>query len=406
MKPLQWTEYTAPAGRTVKTQSPASSVIAETVVIDGYAVSRKDHAGVLTTSSRAYTASGSTETYTDARGNAAVTVFDIAGRETARTDAAGNTTAIQYDPSTASPSCVTDALGNTACYAYDPRGRKTAEYGTALQPSVFGYDDADRLVSLMTFRVPGETIAADPRERTDGDVTAWSYDDASGLMTVKTYADGHGESYSYDDWNRLAVKRQARTADGQGTPLATSYAYDSQTGNLVSVTHNDATPSITCTYNHLNLLTQVTDDSGTRTLAYNQYNEAESETAAGLAASALNYLRDGLGRPSGYSLHYGEGVVQQTAWEYDGCGRLSTVSLNNGADPFVYGYHAVNGLLETLDYPNTLRRWYTREEKRDLLTRIDYMRPGSVNYPAKTDYAYDALGRPTEKEGLLQYPCS
>lgn len=242
---LQWTEYAAPARRTVKTQSPASSVIAETVVIDGYAVSRKDHAGVLTTSSRAYTASGSTETYTDARGNAAVTVFDIAGRETARTDAAGNTTAIQYDPSTASPSCVTDALGNTACYAYDPRGRKTAEYGTALQPSVFGYDDADRLISLMTFRVPGKTIAADPRERTDGDVTAWSYDDASGLMTAKTYADDHGESYSYDDWNRLAVKRQARTVDGQGTPLETFYAYDSQTGNLVSVTHNDATPSIT-----------------------------------------------------------------------------------------------------------------------------------------------------------------
>ena len=111
-----------------------------------------------------------------------------------------------------------------------------------------------------------------------------------------------------------------------------------------------------------------------------------------------------MGRPSGYSLHYGEGVVQQTAWEYDGCGRLSTVSLNNGADPFVYGYHAVNGLLETLDYPNTLRRWYTREEKRDLLTRIDYMRPGSVNYPAKTDYAYDALGRPTEKKDYFNTP--
>ena len=122
-------------------------------------------------------------------------------------------------------------------------------------------------------------------------------------MTAKTYADGHGESYSYDDWNRLAVKRQAWTVDGQGTPLATSYAYDPQTGNLVSVTHNDATPSSTCTYNHLNLLTQVTDDSGTRTLAYNQYNEAESETAAGLAASALNYLRDGLGRPSGCLLY-------------------------------------------------------------------------------------------------------
>lgn len=153
-----------------------------------------------------------------------------------------------------------------------------------------------------------------------------------------------------------------------------------------------------------NLLTQVADDSGTRTLVYNQYNEAESEATAGLTASALNYLRDGLGRPSGYSLHYGEGIVQQTAWEYDGCGRLSTVSLNNGADPFVYGYHAVNGLLETLDYPNTLRRWYTREEKRNLLTRIDYLRPGSANYPAKNDYAYDALGRPTEKKDYFNTP--
>lgn len=256
----------------------------------------------------------------------------------------------------------------------------------------------------MTFRVPEETIAADPRERTDGDMTTWSYDDASGLMTAKTYADGHGESYSYDDWNRLAVKRQARTVDGQGTPLATSYAYDPQTGNLVSVIHNDATPSLNYVYNHLNLLTQVADDSGTRTLVYNQYNEAESEATAGLTASALNYLRDGLGRPSGYSLHYGEGIVQQTAWEYDGCGRLSTVSLNNGADPFVYGYHAVNGLLETLDYPNTLRRWYTREEKRNLLTRIDYLRPGSANYPAKNDYAYDALGRPTEKKDYFNTP--
>ena len=192
--------------------------------------------------------------------------------------------------------------------------------------------------------------------------------------------------------------------DGQGTPLATSYAYDPQTGNLVSVIHNDATPSLNYVYNHLNLLTQVADDSGTRTLVYNQYNEAESEATAGLTASALNYLRDGLGRPSGYSLHYGEGIVQQTAWEYDGCGRLSTVSLNNGADPFVYGYHAVNGLLETLDYPNTLRRWYTREEKRNLLTRIDYLRPGSANYPAKNDYAYDALGRPTEKKDYFNTP--
>lgn len=63
-------------------------------------------------------------------------MFDLAGRETGRTDAAGNTVTTAYDPATALPSCITDALGKTACYAYDLRGRKTAEYGTAAQPSV------------------------------------------------------------------------------------------------------------------------------------------------------------------------------------------------------------------------------------------------------------------------------
>lgn len=133
------------------------------------------------------------------------------------------------------------------------------------------------MVELKTFRAPEETIAGDPRERTDGDTTVWSYDEGSGLMTAKTYADGHGETYSYDGWNRLVAKSQARTVDEQGTHLMTTYGYDELTGNLLSVTHNDATPAIGYTYNHLNLLTQVTDDYGTRTFSYNQYNEAVQE---------------------------------------------------------------------------------------------------------------------------------
>ncbi|MCD8062812.1 MAG: RHS repeat-associated core domain-containing protein [Akkermansiaceae bacterium] len=394
----QWTEYTAPSKRTIKAQTPSSSVIAETVVVDGYTISRKDHAGVMTTFSHVYTETGRTEIYTDARGNETTVMFDIAGREISWTDAAGHVTATVYDQATASPSCITDALGNTACYVYDLRGRKAAEYGTAIQPSVFTYDDADRLVALTTFRVSEEAIVTDPRERTDGDVTIWSYDDASGLMMAKTYADGHEETYTYDNWNRLSEKRQARTVDSVGTPLTTTYNYDLQTGHLVSINHNDTTPSIGYTYNHFNLLTQVTDDYGSRTVTWNQYNERESETTAGLVSSELNYQRDGLGRSSGYNLQHGENTVQQTAWGYDGFGRLSTVFLNAVDVPFTYGYNADNGLLETLSYPNTLKRWYTREEKRNFITKIDYLRPGSANYPAKVDYTYDELGRPTEKK--------
>ena len=43
------------------------------------------------------------------------------------------------------------------------------------------------------------------------------------------------------------------------------------------------------------------------------------------------------------------------AWGHDASGRLSSVSLNAVAKPFTYGYNAENGLLATLDYPNTLK---------------------------------------------------
>lgn len=400
----EWTEYTGPGKRTIKKQVPDSVVIAEVLVIDGYEVSKKDFANITTTAARSYTATGKKELLTDARGNETTVIFDLAGRETGRTDAAGNTVATAYDPVTALPSCITDALGKMACYAYDLRGRKIAEYGTAVQPSVFAYDDADRLVELKTFRAPEETVTGDPRERTDGDTTVWSYDEGSGLMTAKTYADGHGETYSYDGWNRLVTKSQARTVDEQGTLLMTTYGYDVLTGNLLSITHNDATPAIGYTYNHLNLLTQITDDSGTRTVSYNQYNEAVQEITAGLVASRLDYQIDSLGRFSGYSLQYKDDSVFQTRWDYDMYKRLGTVSLKHAGSRFTYGYNTVHGLLETLTYPNALKRWYTREEKRDLLTKIDYLRPGSANCLAKVDYAYDALARPVEKKDYFNAP--
>ena len=49
------------------------------------------------------------------------------------------------------------------------------------QPLLFGYDEADRMISLTTFREDAGDITADPTGRTDGDVTTWSYDDATGL---------------------------------------------------------------------------------------------------------------------------------------------------------------------------------------------------------------------------------
>ncbi|MFM1739822.1 hypothetical protein, partial [Akkermansia muciniphila] len=55
------------------------------------------------------------------------------------------------------------------------------------------------------------------------------------------------------------------------------------------------------------------------------------------------------------------------------------------------------GLVEQLAYPNGMTRVNTYENSRDLLSVIDYRRPGSTNPPARHEYDYDALGRPTRR---------
>ena len=138
---VNWSEYTAPAKVTSFSTIPTSEITAESVAMDGFTLSQKDHVGIITTASRSYTASGMTLVQVDGRGNGTTTAMDQAGRTISVTDAAGAITTTAYDIAHDLPSVVTDAMGNTSCYKYDLRGRKIAEWGTAIQPACFGYDE-------------------------------------------------------------------------------------------------------------------------------------------------------------------------------------------------------------------------------------------------------------------------
>ena len=178
MTSTQWVEYHVGTKRKSYNSLPTSNITAEAVTVDGFTLSQTDNAGVTTTNGRSYTATGMIQTRTDGRGNTTTTV----------TDAAGNVTTTVYGSAHNLPATVTNAQGNTSCYRYDARGRKLAEWGTGIQPVCFGYDDADRMTSLTTFRASAETISSDPCDRTDGDTTTWSYHDASGLDPTQPIA--------------------------------------------------------------------------------------------------------------------------------------------------------------------------------------------------------------------------
>ena len=167
---------------------------------------------------------------------------------------------------------------------------------------------------------------------------------------------------------------------------------------LVGISYSDATPGQSFVYDHLGQLTQITDAAGTRTFACNLYGEPETDS---LAANGLSWqvseLYDGLGRPAGYELSAGERRVQQARLSYDGKGRLSALAAEGMETPFSWTYCEQGGLVEQLAYPNGMTRVNTYEDSRDLLSVIDYRRPGSANPPARHEYDYDALGRPTRR---------
>ena len=388
----EWTEYAENTKRIQKSVIPSSSVTAQTVAADGLMLSQQNHAGITETAARAYTAAGMTLTRTDGRGNTTTIRTDLAGRAVSVTDAAGNETVTQYDARFDLAAVVTDALGNTVCAGYDARGRKTAEWGTGTQPLLLGYDEAGRLVSLTTFRAAQEgDIAEDPSDRADGDTTTWSYDEATGLETRKTYADGTHVDKTWDAFNRLATETNARG-------IVKTCTYEQARGLPAGISYSDATPGQSFSYNHLGQLTQITDAAGTRTFACNPYGEPETDC---LEANGLSWqvseLYDGLGRQAGYELSADGRRVQQARLSYDGKGRLSALAAEGMENPFSWTYCEQGGLVEQLAYPNGMTRVNTYEDSRDLLSVIDYRRPGSANPPARHEYDYDALGRPTRR---------
>ena len=393
----EWTEYAENTKRIQKSVIPSSSVTAQTVAADGLMLSQQNHAGITETAARAYTAAGMTLTRTDGRGNTTTIRTDLAGRAVSVTDAAGNETVTQYDARFDLAAVVTDALGNTVCAGYDARGRKTAEWGTGTQPLLLGYDEAGRLVSLTTFRAAQEgDIAEDPSDRADGDTTTWSYDEATGLETRKTYADGTHVDKTWDAFNRLATETNARG-------IVKTRTYEQARGLLTGISYSDATPGQSFAYDHLGNLTQITDAAGTRTFAYNPYGELETDNLrVGNHTHLITEKKDAFGRSTGY-IYARSGAAQHTvSIGYGEDGRIATAGFLQGSAPqtFTWQYMEGSGLPSVMAMPNGMTLEWGYEEKRDLVATMVYKR--GATRVVEREYAYDSLARPVTRRTARQ----
>ena len=212
-----------------------------------------------------------------------------------------------------------------------------------------------------------------------GDLTTWTYDAASGLVTSKTDAKGKSVNYTYTVDGKLASRTWARG-------IVTNYTYDSATGKLLKADYSDTTPDITYTYNRSGQIATIQDAAGSRTFTYdNTFNQIK-ETISGIYSKDLNksYTATGM---KGQIQAFAIGDVQNYTYTYDDYGRINKITTPMG--DFNYTRLLNSDLISQMTRPNGVTSSWNYEDKRNLLIQVQN---GSVS-----DFGYtnNAIGNRT-----------
>ncbi|MFO0972535.1 MAG: hypothetical protein U1A27_03715 [Phycisphaerae bacterium] len=387
--------------------------------------------------------------------------YDALARRTSTTDASltpTRTTQVHYDSTTGQVTDTVDGAGNSTLYSYDDSGRLSVVQGPAIssqrpatryaynsrgevtrvwgdspQPVSMEYNDYGQRYSLTTFRTDSVdwTASSWPGGSAAGDTTTWEYDDTTGLLTTKRYADDSQVTYSYSPGGALTQRTWARL-DASNNELTTTYTYDQDTGDRTGVDYSDDTPDLAFTYDRLGRLATVTSSTQGHTFNYRSSDlqfDYDQIDVLDAPAGYKKYVQrryesssTGIpGRPNGAAVgpmvddgqpHPGGGefLIPGTAeyesdWAYDSVGRVLQVvgpglppTTQPGTGAADYEYESGGDRVTMVKYENvtgTILAKSTRryETTRDLLSFVE----NKWGTATRSKYAYvnDARGRRT-----------
>ena len=318
---------------------------------------------------------------TDPRTGTSVIHYNSLGQIDNTEDAAGKRTSFTYESSTGRRASVVNALNKATSYTYNSRGQILTVRGDATYPLDYVYGGYyGWLTQLKTYR---------NSNLTNPDITTWTYQDATGVLLSKTYADNKSVDYTYTADGKLSTRLWSRLTTGNQR-LATTYSYN-LAGDMTGIDYSDSTPDVSFTYNRLGQQVTVTDAVGSRTFGYNGVFQLTSEAITGIYNKTINRGYDSLGRSSGMNIS----TEYDVDYSYDSVGRFSTLTNDpNGTnETYTYSYLANSNLISSITYPNDITVSKSYESTRDLVTSIE--NKYDTTTISKYEYSNDDLGRRT-----------
>jgi YD repeat-containing protein len=237
--------------------------------------------------------------------------------------------------------------GDTVNTPKNSQAQTSAQSGKGVLPATYGYDTTGtgQLTSLITYQgtatFSGTTITG------TGATTNWGYDQATGQLSSKTYADGSSYQYQYNNKFQLSnviepgITASSFTYNNAGQQVSSSMT-DSTTGKVaMSVTGFDEMGrpmSISDTDNgHTYTTTNITDDH--QRPKQTMFGSAGNATVNyDYAATDSNVSTESRGALTTMTLKAGSGsTLATTSYGYDSSSkRLSTISVNGVTFTFNY----------------------------------------------------------------------
>ena len=301
----------------------------------------KDPLGNVTTLT--YYPTGLIDTIKDANAKVTTYVYDGRGNRLSIQDPVNGSTKLTtftYDPMNRLKTITYPGQTVSIQFHYDYRGRRDYVIDQNGFKTIYGYDDADRLISVTDAQSPtaGVTTYTYDTENNLTDIydaklshTHFDYTNSYQLLKT-TFPSTYYETYLFDGNGNLQNKTDR---DNQRI----SYNYDYQ-NRLVRKLYPDSS-YVLYTYDAVGRFTQAQDASGTYGFIYDNMDRLTEADTTYAFLSGLRAVKYGYDYASNRNSMIDPQSVQ-TTYGYDVLNRLNGLTYNGQTPNFTFGYDALS----------------------------------------------------------------